>query len=790
MPTILLLIAWAALVFAPAHANAEDTWTSIRPGVDLLYRTQTTPTRQQIHALRVDLTRPEVSLRASRDAVGTERRVVPTTFARNVGALASINGDWSDGTTPIGIAVGNGWFWHQQHEPHGWGIFGCNVYNQCDAAIIPRRAEAGWFQPHLYPWRYYNLVGGNGVPMIIDGVRGSGCYEPACGAAGCTNPRSFVCTDAPGTTLWMVVVDGRRSSAVGMNCEQTRDLMLNLGCHDAMMLDGGGSTALVVEGTVQNSPSDGGQRTVGSHLGLIYTTADDAACAGRRSAGWCEGSTVRTCNGGRLVNEGNCAAFGTACQTHGDWAFCVHPDCPAGNGMGGTCAGSVVTGCADGAPRTADCAAAGMACRATGGLAQCLPAACECVPGGRETGSCGSCGERSRVCGGDCRWQAWSGCTGEGACAPGATQSEACGVCGTRERSCTGACTWDGWGACSDTATCTPGDTESRACGRCGVQSRTCSEACGWGEWSACTGEGACDPGQVEDAPCCDCGSQSRQCDDACAWGDWTPCRTVDDFTSMPCDTGLGGDCAIGDTVCNDGCLACESTREPASEVCNGRDDDCNGETDEGEPLVVGDDVAPLAARADDVAFASVIGTDRILRGAVTFENVGTAPWAAGEVAVTIDSMRPDLWFVEGEWPDNDAVARTETTVIPGGLATFDIALRIPDTSIDATPRLVLTTGDGTPFACPDPDVDISRWVRIPDRENGGDADSDGGITEPLDAGTVDDDVSMGADAADASTPPESSESRSGCSVSPSTHAALGYALALLGFARVRRRRR
>ncbi len=61
-----------------------------------------------IHAVRIDLSMGQVGMRASRDAPGTERGVGTDTFAANVGALVAIGGDWSDGSNPVGLAIGNG----------------------------------------------------------------------------------------------------------------------------------------------------------------------------------------------------------------------------------------------------------------------------------------------------------------------------------------------------------------------------------------------------------------------------------------------------------------------------------------------------------------------------------------------------------------------------------------------------------------------------------------------------------------------------------------------------------
>jgi hypothetical protein len=50
------------------------------------------------------------------------------------------------------------------------------------------------------------------------------------------------------------------------------------------------------------------------------------------------------------------------------------------------------------------------------------------------------------------------------------------------------------------------------------------------------------------------------------------------------CGTGLSGVCADGTTVCSAGAINCSQNVGPSSEVCNGIDDNCNGAMDEGNP--------------------------------------------------------------------------------------------------------------------------------------------------------------------------------------------------------------
>ncbi|MEQ9279146.1 MAG: phosphodiester glycosidase family protein [Balneola sp.] len=84
------------------------------------------------------------------------------------------------------------------------------------------------------------------------------------------HPRSALGFNADTTKFYFVTVDGRQSSSVGMTLTELGDFMLGIGAHNALNLDGGGSTTLVVHNEVANSPSDGaGERSVANALMLV-----------------------------------------------------------------------------------------------------------------------------------------------------------------------------------------------------------------------------------------------------------------------------------------------------------------------------------------------------------------------------------------------------------------------------------------------------------------------------------------------------------------------------------------
>lgn len=87
------------------------------------------------------------------------------------------------------------------------------------------------------------------------------------------NPRTVVGVDKDKTKVYIMCIDGR-SKSIGMTHDETGVLLLEYGVYDAIHLDGGGSTTMVVkrEGqtttSVQNVPSDGGQRSVANALAI------------------------------------------------------------------------------------------------------------------------------------------------------------------------------------------------------------------------------------------------------------------------------------------------------------------------------------------------------------------------------------------------------------------------------------------------------------------------------------------------------------------------------------------
>ncbi|MCO1598036.1 phosphodiester glycosidase family protein [Micromonospora sp. RHAY321] len=108
-----------------------------------------------------------------------------------------------------------------------------------------------------------------GAPILRDGAPLAGLDTKTAAV------RSSAGASADGGTVYLVALAGRAPASAGFTIAELADLMRSLGAHDAVNLDGGGSTTIAVRepgqqaATARNNPSDGTERAVANGVGIF-----------------------------------------------------------------------------------------------------------------------------------------------------------------------------------------------------------------------------------------------------------------------------------------------------------------------------------------------------------------------------------------------------------------------------------------------------------------------------------------------------------------------------------------
>ena len=138
------------------------------------------------------------------------------------------------------------------------------------AISVMRRLSVGsgiWISMGLYGKKDLEMT--NGVPRLIrDGKIDITWKEEEASKefVETRHPRTAVANLKDGKFL-MLTADGRSEASGGIDLYDLADFLLELGAVDALNLDGGGSTTMVLDGKVVNHPSDkGGERKIGDAL--------------------------------------------------------------------------------------------------------------------------------------------------------------------------------------------------------------------------------------------------------------------------------------------------------------------------------------------------------------------------------------------------------------------------------------------------------------------------------------------------------------------------------------------
>jgi len=362
----------AMLLWGNPAAAEEICWEDIAAGVDWCVYGDG-DVQSEIHWATVDLTVPELYIRVTREE---DAPLTTSEEALNLGSTVTINGDWEsslyDG--PHGLSVGNGWRFTDSHDwdssinpPGDWSFLACDAKKQC--RFNPPNLKEEWM------WDEVNIIGGNGARLVIDGVLQEPTYDA------CTRPRSGVCLNEAGTVMTFFTAEGDNvcDSATGWTPQAFAAFVYEHGCHDGLMLDGGGSADLVLEGihVTDRPPSEPDERSTHNHLSIVHGETVDPACSELMNGRRCEGEILITCQGG-ASDPADCSFFGATCEEGSGTAYCVYSDCTNG-ANGDVCQDdSVMTQCHLGQPLEFNCGNVfGASCEDTPGGARCVMVGCD-----------------------------------------------------------------------------------------------------------------------------------------------------------------------------------------------------------------------------------------------------------------------------------------------------------------------------------------------------------------------------------------------------------------------------
>jgi hypothetical protein len=246
--------------------------------------TRAEPRPLKIHCMRADLGDERIDLAAligedpDGDGPADSSLLKPESLARGSDVIAAVNANAFAGVP--GTEEGREqrkWYEGRPVDVIGWALSGerqssAPQRHYVDFWVSPDgRAHVGDLAEAVDACA---AVAGFG-PLIIGG-------EVRTREGGDIHPRTAAGTDVSGRYVWLVVVDGRQpGSSEGMTTHELARFLSELGCHDAVNLDGGGSSVMMLAATgsipeVVSSPSD---RTI---LGMRTTRPVPVMLAVRR----------------------------------------------------------------------------------------------------------------------------------------------------------------------------------------------------------------------------------------------------------------------------------------------------------------------------------------------------------------------------------------------------------------------------------------------------------------------------------------------------------------------------
>ena len=267
---------WLVGLDAPRPQRTDHS-ADLFEGVSYTRQVRSRPRHLVVHTVTVDLNAPDVGFLVTPHAPGSEIGAqLTTSFLRERGIQIAINGGYF---APIWVR--SPWNYYPRRgdpvEIRGLAMANGLVYSEPEEGrpVLCVAGDRVTIERTGCPLETTQALSGN--RMLIENGR------PVHQTRVEIHPRTAVAASADGTTLWLVVVDGRqRRYSEGVTLAELAEIILELGADFALNLDGGGSSTLVTATPIGpqllNAPIHTDivmrQRPVGNHFGVFARPID------------------------------------------------------------------------------------------------------------------------------------------------------------------------------------------------------------------------------------------------------------------------------------------------------------------------------------------------------------------------------------------------------------------------------------------------------------------------------------------------------------------------------------
>lgn len=257
------IIVLFCLCISASQALNIDYSIPVVPGVSFRHwQCDTTGILHNINIIKVDYSRKDLDILAvtATPSIPTTGRKKTSDICHEWHALAGINGGFFDFTPPmpVGLVVHDGKILLpniKSRAPRGAIGFTPSHRVVIDRVEVKNGKMIGLDGTD---WSDVSEALGGGPVLVRDGKPIGSYADESMGLsfAIVAHPRTAI-GFTKNTTVFLVVVDGRQPKvSIGMPLKELAHLMIQLGCTDAVNLDGGGSSTMVLGDTVVNHVSD------------------------------------------------------------------------------------------------------------------------------------------------------------------------------------------------------------------------------------------------------------------------------------------------------------------------------------------------------------------------------------------------------------------------------------------------------------------------------------------------------------------------------------------------------